>query len=155
MTSLDKSNMPFRKIVLFIYCWSKELTSIEFCKLELGIDKRTVVDWNNCTQFLANRTKLYGNCDFPQNFHTRKLGEISVFYAAFVLFTFWLSCGKWRANHYCRSGRDSVNSKEKSPRSPVITTMGVFRETCECFIYTAPDRGAATLLPDLFGRTPQ
>ena len=27
------------------------------------------------------RPKLYGNCAFPQNFHTRKLGKITVFYA--------------------------------------------------------------------------
>ena len=25
--------------------------------------------------------KLCGNCAFPQNFHTRKLGEITVFFA--------------------------------------------------------------------------
>lgn len=28
----------------------------------------------------ANRSKLSGNYAFPQNFHTRKLGEISAFY---------------------------------------------------------------------------
>ena len=28
--------------------------------------------------------KLCGNCPFPQNFHIRKLGDISVFYAALV-----------------------------------------------------------------------
>ena len=28
----------------------------------------------------ANRPKLCGNCAYPQNFHTRKLGEIAVFY---------------------------------------------------------------------------
>ena len=32
-------------------------------------------------QFRANRSKLCGNCAFPQNFHTRKLGEMSVIYA--------------------------------------------------------------------------
>ena len=32
-------------------------------------------------QFLAIRSKLWGNCVFPQNFHTRKLGEITVLYA--------------------------------------------------------------------------
>ena len=32
-------------------------------------------------QFWAIPPKLYGNCAFPQNFHTRKLGEITVFYA--------------------------------------------------------------------------
>ena len=33
------------------------------------------------TEFRAIRPKLCGNCAFPQNFHTRKLGEITVFYA--------------------------------------------------------------------------
>ena len=32
----------------------------------------------------ANRPKLWGNCAFPQNFHTRKLGEITVFFAVNV-----------------------------------------------------------------------
>ena len=30
--------------------------------------------------FRAIRPKLYRNFAFPQNFHTRKLGEISVFF---------------------------------------------------------------------------
>ena len=33
------------------------------------------------SEFWATCSKLYGNCAFPQNFHTRKLGEISVFLA--------------------------------------------------------------------------
>ena len=32
-------------------------------------------------EFRVDRLKICGNCAFPQNFHTRKLGEISVFYA--------------------------------------------------------------------------
>ena len=32
-----------------------------------------------------NRSKLCGNCAFPQNFHTRKLAEITVFYAVHFL----------------------------------------------------------------------
>ena len=32
-------------------------------------------------EFRMNCPKLCGNCAFPQNFHTRKLGKISVFYA--------------------------------------------------------------------------
>ena len=32
----------------------------------------------------AIRPKLCGNCAFPQNFHTRKLGEIAVFFAVIV-----------------------------------------------------------------------
>ena len=31
--------------------------------------------------FRAIRPKLCGNCAFPQSFHTRKLGEITVFFA--------------------------------------------------------------------------
>ena len=37
----------------------------------------------------GNRPKLRGNCAFPQNFHTRKSGEITVFFVVivFVIFT--------------------------------------------------------------------
>ena len=35
-------------------------------------------------KFQANRPKLYGNCAFPQNSHTRKLGENTVFYAVLI-----------------------------------------------------------------------
>ena len=41
--------------------------------------------WTSCNNFFkddtANRPKLCGNCAFAQNFHTRKLGEITVFFA--------------------------------------------------------------------------
>ena len=36
-------------------------------------------------EFRANRPKLCGNCAFPQNFHTRKVGEITVFSAVEVI----------------------------------------------------------------------
>ena len=36
---------------------------------------------HSSVKFWANYPKLYGNCAFPQNFHTKKLGEITVFYA--------------------------------------------------------------------------
>ena len=36
------------------------------------------------TGFQAIRPKFCGTCDFPQNFHTRKLDEITVFYAVLV-----------------------------------------------------------------------
>ena len=35
-------------------------------------------------QFPANRPELCGNCGFPQNFHTRKLGKIAVFVAVYL-----------------------------------------------------------------------
>ena len=39
--------------------------------------------------------KLYGNCAFPQNSHTRKLGKITVFYAVlgFAVLIFWECLG--------------------------------------------------------------
>ena len=33
--------------------------------------------------FRGIRTKLCGNCAFPRNFHTRKLGEITIFFAVY------------------------------------------------------------------------
>ena len=41
-------------------------------------------------KFRAIRSKLCGNCAFPQNFHTRKLGEIMVFYAVYINITYAL-----------------------------------------------------------------
>ena len=32
-----------------------------------------------------NRSKLRGNCSFPQNFHTRKLDEITVFFVVLIV----------------------------------------------------------------------
>ena len=51
------------------------------------------VRWQVCnlqtrSQFmvtLANCPKLCRNCAFPQNFHTRKLGEITVFFTVFLI----------------------------------------------------------------------
>ena len=40
------------------------------------------------TVFLPNRPKLRRNCVFPQNFHTRKLEETTVFLAVKVLIIF-------------------------------------------------------------------
>jgi len=48
----------FRQIVLFIYCSSKELTSIQFCERELEIGKGTVIDWNNYLREVCAHTLL-------------------------------------------------------------------------------------------------
>ena len=42
----------------------------------------TLHSWHE--NFVANRPKLCGNYAFPQNFHTRKLVEITVFFAVGV-----------------------------------------------------------------------
>ena len=53
--------------MLIIYLWTNTA-------------ENTVISPN----FLANCPKLCGNCTFPQNFHTRRLGEIKVFFAVKV-----------------------------------------------------------------------
>jgi len=46
-TWLEGSRLPLRDILLFIYCWCKEKTSVKFCKEELNISARSAVDYNN------------------------------------------------------------------------------------------------------------
>ena len=46
-TWLAHFNLSYRKVVLFIYCWSREMTSRDFCERKLEIYKKPVVDWNN------------------------------------------------------------------------------------------------------------
>ena len=49
--------------------------------------------WNGTVsvEFRKNYTELWGYFDFPQNFHTRKLGEITVFYAVANIVSVYLS----------------------------------------------------------------
>ena len=42
------------------------------------------------TSILRFARNVYWNCPFPQNFHTRKLGEISIFYSVFILLMYEL-----------------------------------------------------------------
>jgi len=46
-TYLENSKISFSTIVLFIYSWVNEYTSIKFCEKELENDHSTTVDWNN------------------------------------------------------------------------------------------------------------
>ena len=53
--------------------------------------KRTVF-----SEFRVNRPKFYGNCKIPQNFHTKKLGEITVFYSGYLIIkNIWLNTIQW------------------------------------------------------------
>ena len=47
-----------------------------------------LISWyGNFAQFQANHSKLCGNCAFLQNFHIRKLGEITVIYVVYSAFS--------------------------------------------------------------------
>ena len=53
----EGSALPLKKIILFIYAWSQELTSIKFCEKELESNKESVVNFNNYLREV--NTKLY------------------------------------------------------------------------------------------------
>ena len=120
-TWLQNSNLLFRKVVLFIYCWSKEQTSIEFCKTELEISKNTSVDWNNfmrevcAADLLANPVVIGG----PNT--TVEVDERPCFLEEKIIKG--ACCAQqWVFGGICRETRDS-------------------------FMFTVPDRSAPTLLP--------
>eukprot|EP00733_Pompholyxophrys_punicea_P001407 Pompholyxophrys_punicea_v1_NODE_692_length_1452_cov_33.509664.p2 type:complete len:137 gc:universal NODE_692_length_1452_cov_33.509664:490-900(+) len=46
-TWLQNTHLDFKTIILFVYCWAFQLTTIEFCERELKISVKTCVDWNN------------------------------------------------------------------------------------------------------------
>lgn len=43
----EDSRLPFVTAIRFIYSWAYELTSIEWCQHELGMNTKTTLDWNN------------------------------------------------------------------------------------------------------------
>lgn len=44
-TWFDSSTLSFRSILKFIYWWSTEQTSVNFCRHEIGMAHESVVDW--------------------------------------------------------------------------------------------------------------
>jgi len=119
-TWLEGSKLSFRQIVLFLYCWSKELSSIKFCEDELDIAKCTAIDWSNylrevCADTVIRNPFVIGgpNCtvEIDESLFTR------------------------RKNHRGR----------QLPQQWAFG--GICRETAECFMFAVPDRGAATLMP--------
>ena len=65
-TWLENSNIAYQKVVYFLYAWSKERSSMEYCKHELGVGHTTVVDWSNflrevcSSDLLANPIQIGG-----------------------------------------------------------------------------------------------
>ena len=54
-------------------------------------------------QFRVNRPKLCKNCAFPQNFHTRKLDDITVLYAVKAM-------SNWNLSYHNTTEQNIVNS---------------------------------------------
>ena len=71
--------------VVFIF-FLDALGRLTSCRVLHKVPKFHPVSWGRnrveTHSFRMIRSELCGSCKFPQTFHTRKLGEISVFYAA-------------------------------------------------------------------------
>lgn len=119
-TWLQGSRLTYRQIILFIYCWSKELTSISFCECELGVAKDAVIDWNNYLREVCANTLICNPVIVGGPNTTVEIDE--------SLFT-----------------RRKYAVGRVFPQQWVFG--GICRETGECFMFTVPDRTAATLMP--------
>lgn len=120
-TWLEGSKLPYRTIILFIYCWSYELSSVSFCERELEINHNAVVDYNNYLREVCAWT-LIQNPVIPIG-GPGMVVEID----------------------------ESMFSRRKNNVGRVLAAQWVFggicRQTSECFLYAVSDRSANTLLP--------
>lgn len=111
------SRIPFLTASRFIYFWCLDLTSIEFCELQLEMNHNTVVDWNSymrtiCANALMSRVNV-------------KIG----------------GCDKTIQINMCMIKLE--RTKHSSQR---LVLGGMCQETKECFAVAVPDCSAKTFL---------
>ena len=79
MLCKTKRQMGISEAIAILKSWNNKWKPVAF--MVDNCDEGHCKKYRNFTWFRANRPKLRWNCAFPQNFYTRKSGEITVFFA--------------------------------------------------------------------------
>ena len=80
--TVKQTNIYRNKKRRWYYLIANRLETLrEMPKLDLISWSGNFVERHNFRRVSGVSPELYGNCAFPQNVHTRKLGGISIFYA--------------------------------------------------------------------------
>ena len=65
-TWLEGARLKYRQVILFIYYWSQEMTSVSFCETQIEIGQNSSINWNNflreicAMKLIENSIKLSG-----------------------------------------------------------------------------------------------
>uniref|UniRef100_A0AAF5I4H8 ISXO2-like transposase domain-containing protein n=1 Tax=Strongyloides stercoralis TaxID=6248 RepID=A0AAF5I4H8_STRER len=118
-TWFEGTKIPFKTAIFFIYCWSYEMVSVDFCKRELEMNHNTVVDWGSyfrevCLFMEKKCQSIIGRKGFTvevdETLFTRRKNH----------------CGRMLTQQWC-FGR-------------------ICCETKECFVRPVPNRSSNTLI---------
>lgn len=119
-TFFQHSNIPLVKALRFIHSWCLELTSIRWCKEQLGMCKSTAVMWNRYLREVIAEDLGRRPC--------RMIG------------------GEGCTVEVDETVIGDMNSNPGRAPPPHRIIGGICRETRQCFLKIVPDRNASTLL---------